>query len=120
MLRQGHPGRAKPGKRKHADRRASIRFPLAQEIICYWSRGGGRYFAGRVCDLSARGLSLLVRGRPEPGEVLSVELINGAHTSLCAREVRVLRAFQGSGHDSVIGGAFDRPLDYDELLPFLL
>jgi hypothetical protein len=120
MPRQGLPGRAKPGQRKHADRRASVRFMPAQAIVCYWSRGGGEYVAGRVCDISANGLCMVVRGRLKVDEVVSVELINGPHTFLCARQMRVVRAFQGNGSDAVIGGAFDRRLDYDELLPFIL
>jgi hypothetical protein len=120
MARQGQPAGAKPGTRKHADRRASMRYAPAQQIICYWTRDGGDYFAGRVCDVSADGVCLLVRGRLEPGELLSVELINAPRTFLCTREVRVARVFQGSGDDAVIGGTFERRLDYDELLPFAL
>lgn len=120
MPRQGLPGWPKPARRKHADRRASVRFAPRQEIVCYYSLDGGEYVRARVCDISAGGACLLVRRRLEPGAVVAVELINGPHTFLCARTLRVLRVFQGTGNDSVIGGVFDRRLAYDELLPFLL
>jgi hypothetical protein len=49
-----------------------------------------------------------------------VQMINGPHTFLCARKLRVLRVFQGSGSDAIVGGEFDRRLNYDELLPFIV
>jgi hypothetical protein len=120
MPRQGLPGRAKPARRKPARHRASVRFAPAQEIICYWSCNGGEYTAGRVCDISANGACLLIRGRLEPDAELAVELINGPHTYLCARKLRVVRVYRGGRNDLVVGGSFDRKLNYDELLPFIL
>ncbi|HKI35367.1 MAG TPA: PilZ domain-containing protein [Gemmataceae bacterium] len=120
MSRPGLPGCVKPATRKQVERRRSVRFSPAQEIICYWSRDGGGYAPARVCDISAGGVCLLAPGRFESGAVLSLQLINGAHTFLCARTLQVKRVYQGNGVDSVIAGAFDRKLDYDELLPFLV
>lgn len=120
MPRQGLPGWAKSPRRKRADHRASVRFAPSQEIICYWSCNGSEYAVGRVSDISAGGACLLIRGRLEADAKLTVELINGPHTFLCARKMRVVRVYRGSGKDSVVGGAFDRKLSYDELLPFIL
>ena len=120
MTRQGVPARGRPGKRKPGERRGSVRFAPAQEIICYWRSVGGDYARARVCDIYAGGVCLLLRARVQPGTELAVELINGPHTFLCARTVRVARVYQGSGSDSVIGGEFDQKLGYDELLPFIL
>jgi hypothetical protein len=99
-----------------------VRFTPAQEIVCYCNfvGPGGEYVPGRVCDISASGACLFVRRRVEPGALVAVELINGAHTFLCRRTFRVRRVFPGSGNGSVLGGDFDRKLDYDELLPFIL
>jgi hypothetical protein len=119
MIRQGLPARPRPGKRKQAERRASVRFAPAQEIVCYWSRGG-EYVRARVCDISSGGACLLVRAPLTVGAELSVELINGPHTFLCTRRMRVLRVYQASGNDSVVGGQFDQKLGYDELLPFII
>jgi hypothetical protein len=116
MPRQAVAARA---KRKPGERRGATRLVPPQEIVCYWS-ADGHYARARVYDISAGGVCLLVNERLEPGAVLAVELINGAHTFLCARALRVVRVFKGSGKDSVIGGQFDRRLSYDELLPFLL
>jgi len=107
-------------KRKHANRRASIRFTPAQEIVCYWRAGAGDFVRARVCDISAGGACLLIDRRVAVGAVLDVELINGPHTCLCARILEVLRVFPGRGRDTVIAGQFDRTLTYDELLPFIL
>jgi PilZ domain len=121
MLRQGLPAAPGPARRKRPERRASVRFAPPPEIICYWSRDGLSYTLARVCDVSAGGACLVIRGQPfEPGTELAVELINGGRTFLCARTLRVLRIYQGGGRDAVIGGAFDRKLDYDELLPFIV
>jgi hypothetical protein len=119
MSRQRIPAWAKPSRRKPAERRSSARFAPVQEIVCYWSAGGD-YSAARVCDISASGACLLIRGRLEPGAEIAVELINGPHTCLRTRRLRVLRIYRGSDKESVIGGTFDRKLDYDELLPFIL
>jgi c-di-GMP-binding flagellar brake protein YcgR len=116
MPSQALPARA---KRKRGERRAAIRLVPPQEIVCYWS-SDGKYARARVYDISAGGVCMLVNRRLEPGAVLAVELINGPHTFLCARTLRVVRVFKGAGKDSVIGGQFDRRLTYDELLPFLL
>jgi hypothetical protein len=119
MTRQALSTRARPGLRRAADRRRTARVVPPQEIVCYWSCGG-EYARARVYDLSASGLCVLVSQRLEVGAELIVELINGAHTFLCARGLRVVRVFQGSGKGTVIGGVFDRKLGYGELLPFLL
>jgi hypothetical protein len=119
MVRQGLPVRLRPGKRKHAERRASVRFTPAQEIVCFWSRGG-EFARARVKDVSASGACLFVRGHVDLGAELAVELVNGPHTFLCARRLRVVRVYQAIGRDSLIGGQFDRKLTYDELLPFLV
>jgi hypothetical protein len=119
MTRQGLPTRLRPGKRKQAGRRASVRFAPAQELVCYWSRGGD-FVRGRVCDISSGGACLLVRAPLELGAELSVELINGPHTFLCARRLRVVRVYQASGSESLVGGRFDRKLGYEELLPFIV
>jgi hypothetical protein len=119
MVRPGVPGWPKPAKRKQAERRASVRFSPAQEIICYCDLGQG-FVRARVCDISAGGACVLVKQRIEPGTVVPMELVNAAHTFLCARQMVVLRVFQGSGNEAVIAGEFDQRLEYDELLPFIL
>jgi c-di-GMP-binding flagellar brake protein YcgR len=119
MVRPRLPGWPRPAKRKQAERRASVRFSPAQEIICYCDLGQG-YVRARVCDLSAGGGCVLVKQRVEPGTIVSLELVNEAHTFLCARQMMILRVFQGSGSEAVIAGEFDQRLDYDELLPFIL
>ncbi len=119
MTRQALPGRPRPGRRKPSERRAAVRFAPPQEIVCYWSRGGD-FVRARVCDISSVGACLLVRGRVEPGAELDVELVNGPHTFLCARRLRVVRVYQAVGNDAVIGGQFDQRLAYEELLPFIV
>jgi hypothetical protein len=119
MTRQALPTRSHPGKRKQAERRASVRFAPAQEIICYWSRGTD-FARGRVRNLGSGGASLVVRGTVAVGDELAVELVNGPNTFHCTRLLRVTRIYQGNGSDSVVGGRFDRKLGYDELLPFIV
>ena len=111
--------RPQPGRRRRADRRASVRFLPPQEIVCYCGRPSAVAKRARVCDVSAGGACLLVEQRFEVGDVVSVEMINSPHTYLLARELRVVRVFHGHGEDGVIAGEFDRPLAYEELLPFI-
>jgi hypothetical protein len=118
MPRQKNPAVSRAARRRATERRTSVRFLPRQEITCYWSAGGD-YSPARVSDLSSRGVCLFVRGRVETGTELTVELINGPHTFLCARRLRVLHVYQSNGRDAVVGGSFDRTLNYDELLPFM-
>ena len=119
MIRQRLPARPRPGKRKQAERRAAVRFAPAQEIVCYWTRGGEPTRA-RVYNVSAVGACLLVRAPLELGAELDVELVNGPNTFLCTRRLRVVRVYPASGKEAVVGGHFDQRLCYDELLPFLV
>ncbi len=119
MVRPGLPGWPSPAKRKQAERRASVRFAPAQEIICYCDLGQG-YVRAHVCDISTSGACVLVKQRIEPGAVVPVELVNSAHTFLCARQMTIVRVFQGNVGDAVLAGEFDQRLNYDELLPFIL
>src|SRR5262249_49501890 len=118
MPQQSVRARAGSAKRRATNRRISVRFRPAQEITCYWSTGG-EYSSARVYDISSGGACLLVRAPVEPGTELLVELINGPHTFLCVRRLRVSRIYHRKGNDAVVGGAFDRALNYDELLPFI-
>jgi hypothetical protein len=119
MPRQPLPTRGRPGRRKQSERRASVRFTPAQEIICYWS-GGGDFARARVRDLASGGACLVVRGPMEVGAELAVELINGPNTFHCSRRLHVMRIYQGNGRDSVIGGRFDHKLGYEEMLAFIV
>jgi hypothetical protein len=120
MPRRGLSAPTRPARRKPGDRRVAVRFAPVQAISCYWTRNGSAYLPARVYDVSAIGACLLLRDRLAPGDELTVELINGPHTSLCARTLRVTRVYQGNGNHWVVGGSFDRKLGYDELLPFIL
>jgi hypothetical protein len=113
------PAKPRSARRRPVDRRASVRFLPPHDVICYWSNGGA-YAPARVSDISAGGACLFVRGLMEPGMELAVELVNAAHTFLCTRLLRVVRVYQGKRRDAVVGGAFDRHLNYDELLPFIV
>lgn len=114
-------GRPRSGKRRASDRRGAVRFAPAQEIVCHCLIAEADLCCrARVCDISAGGACLLLRYPLEVGDCVRVELVNGPHTFLCARTLRVLRVFSGSGEEAVIAGEFDRPLGYEELLPFIV
>jgi hypothetical protein len=117
MPRQVLPTRPKPGKRKPGERRRAVRLIPPPEAICYWTHGSeeGR---GRVHDISARGLCLVMSKQLAVGSQVAVDLINSPYTYRCARVLRVVRILQSNGKVAVIAGEFDRPLTYSELLPF--
>jgi hypothetical protein len=121
MLRVRLPRWPKSAKRGRLSRRAAVRFAPRQEILCYCGLGpDAGYVRARVYDVSAGGACLLLKRPVEAGTVMEVEMVNGPHTFLCARTLRVLRVFQGKGGECVVAGEFDRKLGYDELLPFVL
>ncbi len=117
MPRQGLPTRPKPGKRKVGERRRAVRLIPPPEAVCYWKHNTDEG-KGRVYDLSARGVSLVIGKPVEVGDEVVVDLINALHTFRCSRILRVVRIIQSSDQGRVIAGEFDRPLTYIELLPF--
>jgi hypothetical protein len=103
-----------------SERRVAVRRQPAVGTVCELAGGDGMPPAlGLVWNISASGVSMLLRDRPEPGASLDAELktTNGAH-SLPLR-LRVAHVSKLRTGDYIMGGQFPRHLEPDEMKPFL-
>lgn len=73
-----------------------------------------------VQNLSRVGIALLTDHELQPGTVLQALLFNGMHTFSLAIGVTVVRCYRMHSGDFVLGMQFERTLEHDEMVPFLL
>ena len=66
-------------------------------------------------DISAGGISLVVHRSVETDTVLSVRLLNRPQMFLCQVQVRITYAVEHPSGDWILGGAFMRRPDHEEL-----
>jgi serine/threonine protein kinase len=108
---------APPARR---DRRAAVRFSTNLETCCQPTcRIKERSWSGRIQDISATGVCLLLRRRFEPGTILTAELQGAAQSITKTMLVRVLRVQEQARRRWSIGCAFDRELSELELKALL-
>jgi hypothetical protein len=103
-----------------AERRRAPRRQPARETVCRLTDLDGDQIAcGLVWNLSTTGVSMLLNVKLEPGELFGAELVcaGDAALRLGLAVVHVSRMRTG---DYVLGGQFSRPLDEDELRPFVV
>jgi hypothetical protein len=102
------------------DRRAAVRFSTNLETCCQPTcRIKERSWSGRIQDISATGVCLLLRRRFEPGTILTAELQGAAQSITKTMLVRVLRVQEQARRRWSIGCAFDRELSDLELKALL-
>ncbi len=102
------------------DRRAAVRFSTNLETCCQPTcRIKERSWSGRIQDISATGVCLLLRRRFEPGTILTAELQGAAQSITKTMLVRVLRVQEQARRRWSIGCAFDRELSELELKALL-
>jgi hypothetical protein len=105
----------------YAERRHSPRRRPARETVCrLYAPDGEPLGTGLVWNLSRTGVSLLVEGRLEPGTPLEAVLTGPGAAGSLRVGLRVVHAGRLRTGDHVLGGQFDRPLDGDELAPFVM
>jgi hypothetical protein len=73
-----------------------------------------------IHDLSPRGAGILAESGFEPGAVVSLLLVNANHTYSVSVEYEVIRCTRSPAGTFFMGGRFRRPLEHDELVPFLV
>jgi hypothetical protein len=106
-------------RRLLGDRRTARRLAPGQRTLCLVQFPDGQG-EGVVQNLSVKGLGLLTDRPHPPGEVLAIRLINAGHTHALPLEARIARCFRAGDGQFFLGVAFTRPLQYEELLPFLV
>lgn len=101
------------------DRRAATRRQPTLGTVCRLTAPNGDDLGtGLVWNLSARGISLLLERRLEPGLLVQAELL-GTGGAAVARGLRVAHAAALRTGDFALGGQFDRDLSQEEMRPFL-
>jgi hypothetical protein len=107
-------------ERSQAERRAWVRYATTLETICEpiaaltvdETECG---WPARVRDLSAGGVGLSLERRFEPGTILLIELATGQDEPSFVAPVKVIHATaDGDGH-WILGCAFTRPLDEEQV-----
>jgi hypothetical protein len=102
------------------DRRAAVRFSTNLETCCQPTcRIKERSWSGRIQDISATGVCLLLRRRFEPGTILTAELHGAGESITKTLLIRVLRVQEQARRRWSIGCAFDRELSDLELKALL-
>ncbi len=99
-------------------RRAPRRRPARETVARLLDVAGADLGTGLVWNLSRSGVSLLLHRALEPGEHVDMELVGAGAASLRVGMSVVHRNELRTG-DFVLGGHFDRPLDDEELAPFV-
>jgi hypothetical protein len=100
------------------ERRARVRFLQSQDVYCQpkpFSSADGQPtgWLGKLWNISAGGLALVVNQRFEPGTVLAIELgVNRAVGSIVAR---VVHTTVSTGGRWIIGCQFLQPLSEEDL-----
>ena len=103
-----------------AERRRATRRQPAHETVCRLTDADGDQIAcGLVWNVSITGISLLSDVKFEPGDRFDAELAcqRGAALRVGLTVVHVSRMRTG---DYIVGGQFSRPLDEEELRPFVI
>ena len=107
--------------RRRAERRRTRRIAPARLTPCVIRvAGDDTEFQGWIHNLSVGGAGLLCSRPFDNGAVLTVLLINAAHTFALSAEIRVVRGYRVVNGDYFLGGQFPHSLRYDELLPFMM
>jgi hypothetical protein len=119
MPRPGNRTRAKQARRLARDeRRAWVRYASDQETFCQPRTVRGEdelWWQGRVHNLSAGGIGLILSRRFEPGTVLTIEVQDSPARSALQLLGRVIHATVRPGAGWLVGCEFAQELDDDEL-----
>jgi hypothetical protein len=108
-------------RRLRVERREVKRLSPGQRTVCL-IRGGdpSNPHPVSVHNLSVKGAGLIADREYPLGTVLPILLVNGSHTCAVALEMNVVRCFRlVSGH-WFVAGPFTRPLNCEELIPFMM
>lgn len=73
-----------------------------------------------VENMSQKGVALMAEREYVAGTILSVLLVNAAHTFSLAVEMKVVRSSRLASDQYLIAGPFARLLSHEEVVPFIL
>lgn len=111
---------APPKEKSGAERRASIRYGISLDTSPrLLASVEGDSTPARVRNISAGGISLVVHRNVEIDTVLDLQLLNRPQMFLCQVSVRITYAVEHPSGDFILGGAFTRRLEDQELRSLL-
>jgi hypothetical protein len=108
-------------RRQRLERRSAKRLFPTQLTPCHLIAAEGvEARDGWLHNLSVRGMGVLTDRAYPLGSRLKVQIVNASHTFCLAVELTVVRCRRTVSGEYFAGGQFDRVLNYDELLPFMM
>jgi hypothetical protein len=111
---------SQPDPTTGADRRVAPRFQPAFGTIYRFKKDGSEHLAvGLVWNISQTGISMLLPEPPERGGIVPGELTTETGGPGLAISLRVVHVRTLSTGDFLLGAQFSRPLDDEEMKPFL-
>jgi hypothetical protein len=109
-----------PANALQANRRTAPRRQATQGTVCHFT--GESVTASRlglVWNISSSGISMLLHEPPERGAVLSAVLATVDEQRTLPVILRIVHVRPIRTGDYFLGAQFQKPLDADEMLPFL-
>jgi PilZ domain len=112
--------RGRTKRRIGEEKRQSVRYDINLETSCrLLAMVQGEPHPVRVRNISAGGISLVLAREVPADELLEIELLNRPRMFLCKLQVRITYRVEHPSGDWIIGGAFMRKLEEDELKSLL-
>ena len=108
-------------RRLHVERRRGKRIaPTHRTFALLHREGDGPETTTLVHNLSHTGIAVHAECDYPLGTILHVLLVNAAHIFSVAVDMKVVRCVREGNRSYLIAGPFERSLDYEEIVPFIL
>jgi hypothetical protein len=107
--------------RSRTERRGAKRLAPGHPTPCLLQAAGApRPSPAWVHNLSVKGVGLLTRQEFPAGTKVQILLVNAAHVYALSVDMTVIRCFRIVSGDFFLGARFDRVLQPEELMPFMV
>jgi hypothetical protein len=101
---------------QQSEKRQWVRHAVGDEVTCHLQAGPAfDFWAVRVLNLSAGGISLVLDRLVPTGKVLTVELHHAGRGFSCQRPIRIIYTFKDSSGAFTVGGAFSPDLSEQDI-----
>jgi hypothetical protein len=108
-------------RRRQVERRRSKRIAPAHRTFALLHReGDGKETTSLVHNLSLTGIAVHAECDYPLGTILHVLLVNASHIFSVAVDMKVVRCVRENHRSYLIAGPFERSLEYEEIVPFIL
>lgn len=108
-------------RRRHVERRRGKRIAPSHRTFARLHRqGDDKETTSIVHNLSPTGIAVHAECDYPLGTILHVLLVNASHIFSVAVNMKVVRCVRENNRSYLIAGPFERSLEYEELVPFIL